>query len=113
MDLALLNVEIDAVDGGERAVLFSQVLNPDHSWPPRKHGRHHPRSRSALRRGSANGAHGRFRLSDEHRRASGNHFTSTSAIFTRPISGIIAACLSRPPRASRKCVASAGNWLNV
>ena len=44
---------------------------------------------------------------------SGASSRSRIVIFSRPMSGRIAACLSRPPRASRRCVASAGNWLNV
>ena len=46
---------------------------------------------------------------DEDRNRARRQLEIEHLIFSRPISGRIAACLSRPPRASRRCVASAGN----
>ena len=107
------DVEADAVDGGEAAVRLDEIVDGDHRRSARtarpaaaagcalrNRDRQRRRGRAAAgRRGSASNP--------------GASSRSSTSIFSRPMSGRIAACLSRPPRASRRCVASAGNWLSV
>ena len=106
------HLEADAVDGGERAVRLDEIVDGDH-----RRRRRGPRPAAAA---------GASRQRDRERRGAsaaaaptrigvepGASSRSRTVIFRRPISGRIAACLSRPPRARRRCVASAGNWLSV
>src|SRR5262249_5153137 len=102
VDLAGADIDRDAVDGGERSVGFDQLLNRNHLHTQ------HDDSRRGTGSWSASTAAGCWRPT-----MIGVELGATSrsriVIFTRPTSGRIAACFSRPPRASRRCVASAGN----
>ena len=111
VDLAGLHFEAHAVDGAERAERLHQRLDQDHlclrggcdQQPPasrRGSGRSSGR-RSAVSRPTSTGT------------APGRSSTSRMSSLARPIRPTIAAWRSRPPRASRTCVASAGNWLRV
>src|SRR5262249_42157634 len=105
VDLARLHVEADAVDCREAAVLLDEIADDDHL----AHSQQADRRGIGMARAPRSGACLPTRIGVEF----GASSTSSTSMWSRRTSGRMAACLSRPPRASRKCVASAGNWFRV
>ena len=98
VDFAGLHVEAYAVDGRELAVRLDEIVDRNRHGCPRyrAHAQH------VLRRGrgmasaprSAGGAPARIGRV-------GREFEIEDVIFSRPMSGKMTVCFSRPPRASR------------
>src|SRR5205814_1901443 len=103
------DLERHLVDRRETAVLLDEIVSGDHLG--REGLDQHEQHPEALRRGIgiASGAMSVGCLPTTTVRAFGPRSTARIVIFSLPTSGRMAACRSRPPRASRTCVASAGN----
>ena len=109
VNLSRLDVEADAVDRGELAVLLDEIVDGNHRGDG-LHQQQAPVRRCGTSSEIGERSDGRpIRIGV----AFSASFMSRTVILSRPMSGRMAACLSRPPRASRRCVASAGNSFSV
>src|SRR6185503_5732087 len=112
VDLSRRDADRHVVNRRERAVALDDVFDGDHREPPAHGEAQHPhawRRGRSIASGRASSTFRPTRIGVEF----GVTSTLVTNILTVPIIGRIAACFSRPPRASRRCVASAGNWLSV
>ena len=112
VDLARGDVEAHAVHGGEGSVLLDQRLDRDHGV---RSGRDQQWAAPlALGEGEVQGPRSWAGRADEDRRGARLHHAARGRVIrARPMAGRMAAWRSRPPRARRMWVASAGNSLRV
>ncbi len=113
VDLARRDVQADVVDGGEGAEGLDEIVDPDHLRRLAREGEDQQPPLSREGRGRSSGRRSEAGRPTSKGVAPGRLWTLSTSIRARPTRPRMLAWRSRPPRARRTCVASAGNWSRV